>query len=200
MLAVQVRRDGGFPPSSPLSPGGDCRYTCDAGIAPHLYAHIVLATCNLAGCAAAVLAFSASPCTLLAHMSTIAVLLTAHNEDAVAWVFSSMQCLAFACLQREVSQTYHHTYCDFRASACLVTGRPILCRHLIVCSPKAVCSSGPEINNSGVAEGPLCMYERTPTAMVLPAGCALLQCAAFSRPQGALRGPTGHSPHCHQEA
>ena len=44
------------------------------------------------------------------------------------------------------------------------------------------------MNNSGVAEWPLCMDETTPTAVVLPAGCALLQQAAFCRSWEALRG------------
>ena len=49
-------------------------------------------------------------------------------------------------------------------------------------------NSGTEINNSAVAEWPLCVDERTLTAMVLPVRCALLQPAAFSRSQEALRG------------
>ena len=56
------------------------------------------------------------------------------------------------------------------------------------CSPEAGCSNGLEINNSGVAELPLCLCKPTLAAMVLPLGCALLQPAAFSRSQEALRG------------
>ena len=107
-----------------------------------MYAHIVLVACNLADCAAAVLVphFSAAhQCLTLHPVGTSQhhkYCLTYAIGALLAWVFSSMQYLVSACLQRELSQTCHHTCCDFRVSACLGTEchaseGTVLCRQLI---------------------------------------------------------------------
>ena len=80
--------------------------------------------------------------------------------------------------------TLHHC---MGSNPYLVTGRPILCHHQTLCSPKAVCSSGLRSITVVLLNGPLACMEQLPPLCCYQYAALLLH-AAFSIFWEALRG------------
>lgn len=134
---------------------------------------IVLAACILLDCAAALLVshISSLPCTLLAHLA-LWLLPNTRNKNGSGLCISGFDMFSFCIPPKGV---VINPVVTWGATPVLSQNVLSFAVNMTLCSPKAVCSSGPKFNRSGVAEWPLCMCETTPTALVLPVKCTLLQ-------------------------